>query len=203
MGKQEKAPALICAGASTSARSAGSFRGVPPALFWTAKNAVDAVLMQKDKKGRKLRLSPDAISKKGGISDMSDKKGRHTVWLEPAAWDMVEGHYHGDNCSTKNEYIEKAIRFYSGYLDAAGADDYLPRVLADVLEGKLGALGSRIGRLLFKLTVELDMNANILAALGEYNPDALERLRSQCIQNAKQTNGEISFEDALRRQKGL
>ncbi len=34
--KQEKAPALICAGASTSARSAGSFREVPPALFWTA-----------------------------------------------------------------------------------------------------------------------------------------------------------------------
>ena len=38
------------------------------------------------------------------------KKGRHTVWLEPAAWDMVEGHYHGDNCSTKNEYIEKESR---------------------------------------------------------------------------------------------
>lgn len=134
---------------------------------------------------------------------MNDKKERHTVWLEPAAWDMVEKHYREDNCSTKNEYIAKAIRFYSGYLDAAGADDYLPRVLADVLEGKLGALGSRIGRLLFKLTVELDLNANILAALGEYDRDALERLRGQCVQNAKQTNGEISFEDALRRQKGL
>lgn len=133
---------------------------------------------------------------------MSDK-ARHTVWLPDDIWDKVESHYQADNCSTKNEYIEKAIRFYSGYLDAAGADEYLPRVLADVLEGKLGALGSRIGRLLFKLTVELDMNANILAALGEYNPDGLERLRGQCIQNAKQTNGEISFEDALRRQKGL
>lgn len=116
---------------------------------------------------------------------------------------MVEGHYREDNCAKKNEYIAKAIRFYSGYLDAAGADGYLPRVLADVLEGKLGALGSRIGRLLFKLTVELDMNANILAALGEYNLDGLERLRGQCVKNAKQTNGEISFEDALRRQKGL
>ena len=134
---------------------------------------------------------------------MKDKKDRHTVWMEPVAWDMVGHHYREDNCSTKNEYIEKAIRFYSGYLDAAGADEYLPRVLSDVLEGKLGALGSRIGRLLFKLTVELDLNANILAALGEYNPDALERLRGQCVQNAKQTNGEISFEDALRRQKGL
>lgn len=134
---------------------------------------------------------------------MTNDNERHTVWMAPEVWAMVEKHYHEDNCTKKNEYIAKAIRFYSGYLDAAGADEYLPRVLADVLEGKLGALGSRIGRLLFKLTVELDMNANILAALGEYNPDGLERLRGQCIQNAKQTNGEISFEDALRRQKGL
>ena len=134
---------------------------------------------------------------------MKDKKDRHTVWMEPAVWDMVEKHYHEDNCSTKNEYIEKAIRFYSGYLDAAGASEYLPRVLSDVLEGKLGALGSRIGRLLFKLAVEQDLNANILAALGEFNLDAVEHVRGQCVQHEKQTHGEVSFEDALRRQKGL
>ena len=31
--KQEKAPTLLCAGASTSARSAGSFQGQPLALL--------------------------------------------------------------------------------------------------------------------------------------------------------------------------
>ncbi len=66
--KQEKAPALICAEAPTSARSAGSFRGQPLALFWTAQNAVDAVLVQKDKKARCSRLFPDANSKKEGFS---------------------------------------------------------------------------------------------------------------------------------------
>ena len=66
--KQEKAPALICAGTSTSARSADSFRGQPMALFRKAKNAIDAVLIQKGKKGRNLRLLPDAISKNGGFS---------------------------------------------------------------------------------------------------------------------------------------
>ena len=123
--------------------------------------------------------------------------------MDPAAWDMVEKHYHKDNCSTKNEYIKKAVQFYSGYLDAAGADEYLPRVLAEVLEGKLGALGDRIGRLLFKLAVEQDMNANILAALAEVDLDDAEHLRSQSVQRVKHTNGEISFEDALRVQKRL
>lgn len=85
---------------------------------------------------------------------MNEEKNRHTVWLTDEAWNQVKGHYQGDNCSTQNEYIEKAIRFYSGYLDAERADDYLPRVLAEVLNGKLGALGDRVGRLLFKLSVD-------------------------------------------------
>ena len=134
---------------------------------------------------------------------MKNEKDRHTVWLEPTVWDMVESHYHKDNCTRKNEYIEKAILFYSGYLDAEGADEYLPRVLSDVLEGKLSALGSRIGRLLFKLAVEQDMNANILAALAEVDLDDVEHLRGQSVQRVKHTNGEVSFEEALRVQKRL
>ena len=134
---------------------------------------------------------------------MNEDKKRHTVWLTPDAWSQVETSYTKDNCTTKNEYIEKAIRFYTGYLNTQNAASYLPRVLADVLEGKLGALGSRIGRLLFRLAVEQDLNANILAALGEFSLDAVEHLRGQCVQHEKQTHGEVSFEDALRRQKGL
>lgn len=63
-----------------------------------------------------------------------------------------------------NEYIEKAIHFYTGYLDTQNASAYLPRILSDILEGKLGTLGSRMGRLLFKLAVEQNMTANILAS---------------------------------------
>lgn len=69
---------------------------------------------------------------------MGENRHRHTVWMDDAVWDQVESHYQEDNCSTKNEYIEKAIQFYSGYLDAEQADEYLPRVLSDILDGKLG-----------------------------------------------------------------
>ena len=71
---------------------------------------------------------------------MNEDKKRHTVWLTPDAWNQVETSYTKDNCTTKNEYIEKAIRFYTGYLNTQNAASYLPRVLADVLEGKLGGL---------------------------------------------------------------
>ena len=102
---------------------------------------------------------------------MDENRHRHTVWMDDAVWDQVESHYQADNCSTRNEFIEKAIRFYSGYLDAESADAYLPRVLADVLEGKLGALGKRMGHLLFKLSVDQNLMGNVLAAGIDIDPD--------------------------------
>lgn len=132
---------------------------------------------------------------------MRTDKNRHTVWLSNEAWNQVNLHYRADNCSFQNEYIEKAIRFYSGYLDAQSASAYLPRILSDVLEGKLGALGSRMGRLLFKLAVEQSMTANILASDINADLDDVEKLRSRCVREVKQINGEIKFEDALKYQK--
>ena len=70
---------------------------------------------------------------------MDENRHRHTVWMDDNVWVHVESHYQRDNCTTKNEFIEKAVRFYSGYLDAESAAAYLLRALSDVLEGKLGA----------------------------------------------------------------
>ena len=133
---------------------------------------------------------------------MNEDKKRHTVWLTPDAWSQVETSYTKDNCSTKNEYIEKAIRFYTGYLNTQNATSYLPHVFADVLEGKLGALGTRISKLLFKLAVEQDMIANITAAVNEIPLDDVERLRARCMKEIRQTNGVIDLEDAIRYQNG-
>ena len=133
---------------------------------------------------------------------MSENKSRHTVWLSDAAWTEVVDHYRADNCSTKNEYIEKAIRFYSGYLDAEHADSYLPRVLSEVLEGKLDALGGRIRRQVFKLAVEESIMANLLAYDLNVDLDTLKKLRVRCVKDVKEINGGISFDKALEYQKG-
>lgn len=133
--------------------------------------------------------------------DKKDPNGRHTIWLSDDAWHKVNCHYREDNCTFHNEYIEKAIRFYTGYLDTQNASAYLPRILSDVLEGKLEALGSWMGRLLFKLAVEQGVTANILASEINADMDVVEKVRSRCVREVKQINGEIKFEDALKYQK--
>ena len=134
---------------------------------------------------------------------MGENRHRHTVWMDDAVWDQVESHYQKDNCSTKNEYIEKAIQFYSGYLDTERADEYLPRVLSDILDGKLGALGKRMGHLLFKQSVEQDVLANLFAYGLDVDMDTLRKTRVRCVKEVRETNGEIDMDDALAYQKGV
>ena len=107
-----------------------------------------------------------------------------------------------DNCCTQNEFIEKAIRFYAGYISGQEATAYLPPALASVLRGTVQDTENRICRLLFKLAVEQDMVMNVLAAGMELPNEQFHALRGQCVQDVKKTSGSISLDDAVRYQRG-
>ena len=134
---------------------------------------------------------------------MKTERDRHTVWVTPAAWDMVRYHYKRDNCSTQNEFIEKAIRFYCGYLETEHDGDYLPHTLSAVLEGSFTALGDRLGKLLFKMSVEMSMMMHLMAYDTDATLEQLEQLRGRCVQDVMSTHGMISFKDIFRFQKRL
>ena len=68
---------------------------------------------------------------------------------------------------------------------------------------RLGALGDRIGKLLFKQAVEGNIVNHILAADTDMDVETYERLRSRSLREVKQTKGEISFKDDLIFQKSL
>lgn len=140
--------------------------------------------------------------KKEGIKNRR-KKNRHTIWLNDTAWNLVRENYHGNNCSIQNEFIEKAIRFYSSYLAAEKASEFLPRVLGSTWESMFNNFADRMGRLLFKQTVELDILMHIVAAYMNAEELDLERLRKMCVDDVRYSNGQITFQDALKYQKGI
>lgn len=130
-------------------------------------------------------------------------KEKFALWLTSDARELVDANYRSDNCASRSEYIEKAVRFYTGYLHARDAGAFLPRALADVLEGKLLLYGDRIDKLLFKLAVEVAIMANLIAADTDVDLETLDRLRGLCVRNASRTHGSVGFEDALKFQKEL
>ncbi len=134
---------------------------------------------------------------------MPREKIKFALRMSPETQQLVKDMCPRDNCSTQNEFIEKAIRFYAGYVSGQEAIAYLPPALASVLRGTVLDTENRICRLLFKQSVELDMLMNVLAAGMEIPEEQLRSLRERCIQNVKKTSGSVTLDNAVRYQRGV
>lgn len=128
-------------------------------------------------------------------------KDKYAFWLTPEAKAEVARLYTEDNCASQSEFVEKALRFYCGYVRTRDDQCFLPSTLSDILEGTLGVMANRIGRLLFKQSVELGILSHIIAADTDVDQATLERLRGRCVNDVKRTNGQIQFKDILQFQR--
>lgn len=124
-------------------------------------------------------------------------KSRHSVWLSDDVWQEVDAFYKLDNCPTRNEFVEKALRQYCGRLHAERTGAYLPRALQEVLEGTLGVYGDRLGRLLFKLAVEHNMTNHLLGGDVDMTREEYNKMRGSSVREVSATHGTISFKDVL------
>ena len=106
-----------------------------------------------------------------------NNKKRTAIWLSPGVICRMDGWLEEDNCKTRSEFIEKALRFYMGYLATEDTSAYLSRALVDTLRGMMADNGNRLRSLLFKLAVEMDMMMNVLAEAMEIPEEQLRKLR--------------------------
>lgn len=132
---------------------------------------------------------------------MEQEKERYALWMNSSSMDVVKELYRSDNCKSRSEFIEKAVLFYAGYLHTKRAANFLPRVLADIINGALGSLGDRMGRLLFKQAVEINILNHIIAADSDMDTATYERLRNRSVREVRLSNGEISLKDDILFQK--
>lgn len=133
---------------------------------------------------------------------MATNKKNHVFWLTPEAKTMVEEDSRADNCCSQSEFVEKAIRFYDGYLHANRASAFLPKVLLDVLEGSLGVYCGRVGKLLFNLAVEHSITNHLLAEDADMDAEMYRKCRGYSVREVTDTQGAFSFRDALRLHRG-
>ena len=126
-----------------------------------------------------------------------DNKKRTAVWLTPGVIRRMDGWLEEDNCKTRSEFIEKALRFYMGCLATEDTSEYLSRALVDTLRGTLADNENRLRTLLFKLCVEVNMMSHTVAAHFLADPVNRRELRAYAGDEVLRTNGKISFDDAL------
>ena len=133
---------------------------------------------------------------------MEENKKKFALWIHPSAMEKVERLYQLDNCRSKSEFIEKAVLFYTGYVSAEDGREYFPEVIVSTVQGSLDSFENRMASLMFKYAVELAMMMHVTAASFRVDEDTLSRLRGKCVNDVKKLNGRITFDDAVKYQKG-
>ena len=133
---------------------------------------------------------------------IAEEKVRFQMRISPETDVKIKAAMPLENCQSQNEFVEKALRFYCDYLVAGDCTSILPPIYLSALRGTIQDTENHIARLLFKLSVELNMMMNVLASEVDVSPEALERLRGRCVQEVKKTSGAVTFVDAMKYQHG-
>lgn len=133
---------------------------------------------------------------------MDETKKKFALWAYPTTLEKVERLYRLDNCRSKSEFIEKSVLFYAGYVCTEDCREYFPEAIVSTIQGSLDSFENRMASLLFKYAVELAMTMHVSAANFRVDEDTLARLRGKWVNEVKRLNGKISFDDAVRYQKG-
>ena len=138
------------------------------------------------------------------MSQIQNKaKSRTAVWLYPETMKRMDDMLEKDNVKNRSEFIEKALQFYMSYLNSEDSTEYLSKVIVSAMQGLLRETESRHSGNLFRLSVEMSMMMNILAAGLEISDEDLRKLRGRCVNEVKKTKGKISMEEAAKFQQGF
>ncbi len=144
--------------------------------------------------------SPKNTTVKGNDEGFSNKI-KFPLWLYPKTMDEVNCRFTDDNCSSRSEFIEKAINFYIGFLKQEKNVNYLSPRITSLVEAVINGTEQRINRNLFKIAVELGKIAHALAATNEVDEETLRELHAICVDEVRHINGVIDFESAVKFQQ--
>ena len=130
-------------------------------------------------------------------------KQKVTIFLTPSMKKKIEENYRADNCRSQSEFVEKAVDFYLGYLNTKNASAFLPEVLSTILIGIMDDFAQRIGRQLYKLSVEQNLCNHILTADTDMDQRTYQLMRGRSVREVDSTNGRITFKEVLDFQRSV
>lgn len=130
-------------------------------------------------------------------------KEQMTIRLYPETRRRMDSWLEESNSKNRNEFVEKALRFYMGYLGAEDITEYLSDALVAALRGIIADNANRTNSLLFKCAVEQGIMAHTIAAHFRDTMEDRCALRGYVVDEVLRTNGQIKFEDAQDVQRQL
>ena len=123
------------------------------------------------------------------------------IYIDRDLPDIITAYMKQADCRSRNEFINKAIRFYIAYLQKENDNEFLTPALESVLSGMIGDAENRLSRILFKLAVEMSLMFHFTATVYNTTEDEIDKLRKFCVDEVSRLNGNISLKNAVRQQR--
>ena len=133
---------------------------------------------------------------------MKETKSKYAIYLYPSQMEEIKNLMDQANAKSQSEFVSDAIRFYIGYLQQGKNVDYLAPIIVQTIQEEIRSTERNITQILFKLAVESAMLAELQATQIRATPDQMEQLRRMCSRIVAENNGIITFEKAMKHQKG-
>ena len=129
------------------------------------------------------------------------EKKKVSLYLTDETYTEVKQSYRKGHCSSYNEFLERAIVYYLGYVNSEHMTDYLSPTIMSSVKAASDENTKRITRILFKLAVEIAVMNNLFAASLDIDEGKISSLRRECETEVRKLNGDFNMDDAIRWQK--
>ena len=149
---------------------------------------------------RNLGVFQVRVSKE--LTELSkETKIRIPLWIYPSTEEKINQNFRADNCKSPSEFIEKAVKFYIGYISEEENVDYISPMITETVKAQIKGTEQRLARLIFKVAVELGKLSHMTAAMNDVDEETLKSLHAMCVTEVRKINGIIDYEDAVEYQR--
>ena len=127
-------------------------------------------------------------------NDAMPSKG---VRLRVDQWEDCDKYYQSLGLASRNDFIRDAVDFYLEYLSKSSSAKFLTPALESVIGSKIRDSEYRIARLIFKLAVDQNLLARVVADTYNVDSDFLAEERILAVREVKETNGTIRVDEIM------
>ena len=132
------------------------------------------------------------------VNNADEKMTSRGVSLEDYKWELYSEKAKKHGFKTRNDFIRAGVEFYLQWLERGDSETFLTPALEQVITAKLRDSENRMSRMLFKIAVEQNFLAHILASTTELQDYQIRKLYQDAIDEVRETNGSICVQDAFK-----
>lgn len=116
-----------------------------------------------------------------------------SLWLEEDVLKKCDANIKLSKLKNRSEFIETAVEFYNGYLHNQVNESFIGKTLMKIFQSTMDSFERRMARQMFKQAVEVAKVFWLVVRGFNLNPEEVDDLHTDCVEEVKTINGAIRF----------